>query len=36
MIAEGMPAAKPLLFPHDGSLVERIKWLQREGNSRYG
>ncbi len=30
MIAKGMPAARPVPFPHDGSPVERIKWLQRE------
>ncbi len=30
MIAEGMPAGRPVPFPHDGSPVERIKWLQRK------
>lgn len=30
MIAAGAPAARPVPFPHDGTAVERIKWLQRE------
>jgi hypothetical protein len=30
MIAAESPAARPVPFPHDGSPVERIKWLQRE------
>jgi len=30
MIAVGLPAARPIPFPHDGSPTERVKWLQRE------
>ena len=30
MIAADSTAARPVPFPHDGSPVERIKWLQRE------
>ena len=30
MIAAQSPAARPIPFPHDGSPVERVKWLQRE------
>jgi hypothetical protein len=30
MIAAGLPAARPIPFPHDGSPTEGIKWLQRE------
>jgi hypothetical protein len=30
MIAEGVPSARPILFPHEGSPLERIKWLQHE------
>ena len=26
----GLPAARPVPFPHDGSPIKRIKWLQRE------
>jgi hypothetical protein len=30
MIAAGLPAARPVPFPYDGSPTERLKWLQRE------
>jgi hypothetical protein len=30
MSAEGLPAARPILFPHEAKPVERIRWLQRE------
>jgi hypothetical protein len=30
MIAAGLPAARPIPFPYEGSPTERIKWLQRE------
>jgi hypothetical protein len=30
MIAAQSPAARPIPFPHDGSRVEQIKWLQCE------
>jgi hypothetical protein len=30
MIAADWPASRPVPFPHDGSPVERVKWLQRE------
>ena len=30
MIAGDSRAARPVPFPHDGSPVERVKWLQRE------
>lgn len=30
MIAAGLPAARPIPFPYDGSPTERVKWLQRE------
>jgi hypothetical protein len=30
MIAAGLPAARPVLFPHSGSTLQKLKWLERE------
>jgi hypothetical protein len=30
MITSGSPAGRPILFPFEGTPIERIKWLQRE------
>jgi hypothetical protein len=32
MIAADSPAARPVPFPHDGSPLERVKWLHREAD----
>jgi hypothetical protein len=30
MIAMGLPAARPVPYPHSGSILQKLKWIQRE------